>query len=338
MRRVRMIPGLLVALLFAGHAALAALSSQQPVIAITDVTVIDVEHDRSIDARTVLLESGRIVALTASADAQIPANAQRVDGRGKFLIPGLVDMHVHLFNGYSKRPPNTWAFPLFVANGVTAVREMNAAPGDMAIARQWRARAAAGELVAPRIVEAGVAANGRTTAEARARVDAAAAAGAEFIKVFSEVPAAQWRAILDEAHTRLLPVSGHVPAGVPLPVAAQAGQRTDQHLMQTYEACSTKEASLIHARASLDIDALAERRDTVEADVLAAFDATLCNRVACRRRTRQSIDACRPRRVRCFRPPGSRCSLSRPGCRRSCRPVLPARRRIRACSPGAGWR
>lgn len=113
--------------------------------------------------------------------------AECVDGHGKFVIPGLVDMHVHLFNNYSRRPPNDWTFPMSVANGVTAVREMNATPEDMAIVHQWRARAASA-LVAPRILAVGIAGNGRTPAQARVRVDGAADAGADFIKVFTEVP------------------------------------------------------------------------------------------------------------------------------------------------------
>jgi imidazolonepropionase-like amidohydrolase len=94
------------------------------IVAITDVTVIDVEHGRSIGPRTVRVDDGRIVAILRSRDANIGAMAQRVDGRRRFLIPGLVDMHVHMFDFSSHRPPNDWTFPLYVANGITAVREM----------------------------------------------------------------------------------------------------------------------------------------------------------------------------------------------------------------------
>jgi imidazolonepropionase-like amidohydrolase len=271
---------LLLAVLPWSGVLFAASPPERPVIAITDVTVIDVEHGRSVGPRTVLVDAGRIATVAVAADIRVPAGAQRVDGRGKFLIPGLVDMHVHLFNGYSKRPPNEWTFPLFVANGVTAVREMNAGTDDMAVVRQWRTRIEAGELIAPRILGLGIAANGRNAAEAKARVDAAADAGADFIKIFSEVPNAQWRAILDEARARALPVAGHVPAGVTLLAAAKAGQRTDEHLMQAYEACSTKEASLIAERAVADGEALAALRDAEEVRVLSAFDAQTCVRVA----------------------------------------------------------
>ena len=250
---------------------------ERQVIAITDVTVIDVEHSRSIGPRTVLIEDGRIAAIDKLADARIPANAQRIAGRGRFLIPGLVDMHVHLFNNASHRPPNEWSFPLFVANGVTAVREMNTLPAAIVQVNQWRQRLEESELVAPRILAAGVAVQGSSPRDAADQVKADA--GADFIKVFSDVPAAHWHAILDAAKARGLPVAGHVPAGVPLLVAAAAGQRTDEHLMQAFEACSTIEAQLLDARRDLDAEALVATRDAQEARALDAFDRVTCERV-----------------------------------------------------------
>ena len=118
-------------------------------LAITEVTIVDVEHGRRTSPRTVLVEAGRIAAIVAPADAHIPEHAERVDGRGKFLLPGLVDMHVHLFNTYSKRPPNDWAFPLFLANGVTGVREMSADAESMVVVRRWRREFDEGRLLTP---------------------------------------------------------------------------------------------------------------------------------------------------------------------------------------------
>ena len=162
-------------------------------IAITDVTIIDVEHQGSLGPRTVLIDSGRIVAITAPREARIPAAAQRITGRGRFLIPGLVDMHVHLFNHASRRPPNDWSFPLFIASGVTALREMNAQPADLAAVQRWRAALDGGVLVAPRIVAAGVAVHGRSPRDAAHLVDVARDAGADFIKIYSELPVAHWQ-------------------------------------------------------------------------------------------------------------------------------------------------
>jgi predicted amidohydrolase YtcJ len=189
-------------------------------------------------------------------------------------------MHVHLFNNASKRPPNTWSFALYVANGVTAVREMAALPESIATVNAWRGAAADGTLVAPRIVAAGVVVDGASPAEAAQRVDKAADAGADFIKVFSDVSVANWHAILDESRRRSVPVAGHVPAGVPVLTAATAGQRTDEHLTQVFEACTPIEQHVIDGRRDLAGHVLNERNDADEPRVLDAYDQHACDRVA----------------------------------------------------------
>lgn len=220
------------------------------------------------------------MAIDIPRESHVPDGAQRVDGRGRFLIPGLVDMHVHLFNNASHRPPNTWTFPMFVANGVTAVREMAAIPASMSIVRAWRKEEEDGTLVAPHILAAGVVAYGPSPEEAVRQVDAAADAGADFIKVFSDISAASWRAVLDASHRRSLPVMGHVPAGVSVLAAAQAGQRSDEHLTQIFEACSTIERAVSDERHGLEGDALTARSDAQESRVLEAYDQRTCDPVA----------------------------------------------------------
>lgn len=248
-------------------------------IAITDVTIIDVEHGRSIGPRTVLIDAGRIVAIVAPRDARIPGGAQRVAGRGRFLIPGLVDMHVHLFNNASRRPPNDWTFPLFIASGVTAVREMSTEPASIAVVNRWRTALDHGELVAPRIVAAGVPVRGRSPHDAAGQVEAAGDAGADLIEVYSELPVSHWSAIVDASRARSLPVVGHVPAGMSLLAAAAAGLRSNEHLMQAYEACSSAEAQLLEDRRGQSGDALTARRDAQEVRALDTFDRDTCQRV-----------------------------------------------------------
>ena len=248
-------------------------------VAITDVTVVDVDQGRSLRRKTVLIADGRIVAIDASADANVPAGTQRIDGRGCFLIPGLVDMHVHLFNNATRRPPNDWAFPLFIANGVTGVREMRAEPAQIGDVNRWRKELSEGSLVAPRILAAGVAVRGSSPDDARRQVDVAADAGADFIKVFSDVPVSHWKAILGAARARSLPVDGHVPAAVSLLDAALAGQHSSSHLMQAFEACSSIEAKIIKERLDVrgDASALLELQ---EPRVLSAFDPRACRRAS----------------------------------------------------------
>ena len=248
-------------------------------LAITNVTVVDVARARLVRSRTVIIDNGRIAAMEPADHAHIPARTVRIDGHGRYLIPGLVDTHVHFFNLSSHRPPNDWGFPLFIANGVTAVREMCGDAATMRLVKQWRNALESGELAVPRILAAGIPVYGKSPQDAAQEVDAAAAAGADFIKVFSEVPAAHWRAILAAAKTRALPVAGHVPAGVSLLDAAAAGQTSSEHLMQAYEACSSIETPLLEERGDLQGETLVDRRDAQEARVLAAFNASVCRRV-----------------------------------------------------------
>lgn len=258
----------------------AAQAPDRSIVAITDVSIVAVENGRRLGPRTVQIADGRIVAIDKPGEARIPAAAQRVDGRGRFLIPGLVDMHVHLFNNSSRRPPNTWAFALFIANGVTAVREMASEPASILVVNQWREAIANGELVAPRILAAGVVVYGKPLEDTARQVDVAADVGADFIKVFSEVPEQSWRAILEAARQHSLSVMGHVPAGVSLLASAEAGQRSSEHLMQAFEACTTIEKNVLDDRRGLAGNELVARRDAQEARVLDAFDQRTCDRVA----------------------------------------------------------
>ncbi|HWM24110.1 MAG TPA: amidohydrolase family protein [Chthoniobacterales bacterium] len=185
-----------------------------------------------------LIVDGQITAIGELDTMDIPSAAVRVDGRDRYLMPGLVDMHVHLFNNASRRPPNEWAFPLFVANGVTGVREMLTEPAAMTVVDRWRTQVARGELVAPRVLAAGASVGAESVEETRRQVREAKAAGVDFLKIFSQAREPQWRTILEEARAQRMPVCGHIPGEVSLLDAATAGQRSNEHLTQIYEACS----------------------------------------------------------------------------------------------------
>lgn len=263
-------------LLVAGVAGRAI--AKAPPLAIEHVAVVDVVRGNLVPERTVLIAHGRIAAVGKPGAVVIPRGAVRVDGRGRFLIPGLVDLHVHLFNNATQRPPNDWMFALFVANGVTGVREMAATPRDMQQVARWRKAVDDGALVAPHVLAAGVAVN--DASDVREQVREAAGSGADFIKVFSELPPSSWRAVLDEARLRHVPVAGHVPAAVAAVDAAQAGQVTAEHLMQIYEACSSIEGEVLAARRGLDGAAATAMRDAQEMRVLHAFDPATCTKTA----------------------------------------------------------
>jgi cytosine/adenosine deaminase-related metal-dependent hydrolase len=249
-------------------------------IAIEEAAVVDVARGEIVSPRTVLIVNGKIVAMGEPDAITIPSEAVRVEGRGRYLMPGLVDMHVHLFNDASRRPPNDWAFPLFVANGVTGIREMRTEPASLETVQRWRAKAARAEIVAPRVLAAGVAVSGETADTARQQVREAKTAGADFLKIFSSVRERQWRAIIEEARVLRMPVGGHVPAEISLLEAATAGQRNNEHLTQVYEACSDKETQWLDARKGLENKELGKLREAQEQPVLESFDQSACDRIA----------------------------------------------------------
>ena len=139
-------------------AALTAAPDSQPV-AFVDVSVIPMDRERVLEHYTVVVRDGRIVAFGPVGDIQVPRGAARVDGRGKYLMPGFAEMHGHLPNpqapGTTPELVESVLF-LYVANGVTAVRGMQGNPGALVI----RDRIARGELVGPRLWVAGPALGG----------------------------------------------------------------------------------------------------------------------------------------------------------------------------------
>ena len=248
----------------------------RPDLAIEDVSIIDVENDRTLRHRTILVSQGRITAIAATGRIAIPATATRIDGRDRFLVPGLIDVHVHLFNNPSGRPPNDWALPLFVAHGVTGVREMSARPANVPVLAQWARDADAGTRVAPRVLGVAMAIGGEAPA---AQVDAAAAAGATAIKLFSEFPDAQLATTLAAARAHRLPVVGHAPPARPLlDTAPDLG--TNEHLMQAYEACSPVGNDILAERRAAPPASVGDVLAAQEPRVLAAFDARACRRAA----------------------------------------------------------
>ncbi len=233
-----------------------------------------------VGPRTVLVVDGRIAEIGTPETIAIPAAARRVEGRGRYLMPGLIDMHVHLFNNATHRPPNEWAFPLFVANGVTGVREMAGTAGDLPTLRAWQDARAEGRLIAPRVLAAGLVVGRNAVTSVREQVIKAHAVGADLIKVFSDLPEPEWRALMDEARALGIPVCGHIPREVKLLEAAAAGQRSDEHLTQVYEACSTREALLLQARKGLSLQESDSLQSAQEPEILASFDPQLCARTA----------------------------------------------------------
>ncbi len=235
---------------------------QQNILAISDVTVIDATGAPAKPNMTVIITGDRITTIVKTGEVAIPKNAQLIDGKGKFLIPGLWDMHVHTVLGSL---PERF-FPLFIANGVTGVRDMAA---NLGLLKQLRKDINEGKRVGPRIV-AGQMVDGpmpvwpglpiSISDEASARQTAASVKdrGADFIKVYSLIPRPAYFALADEAKKLRITFAGHVPVTVSAFEVSDAGQKSIEHLEGILRASSTMEPEL---RKTLE-EALKNAKDT----------------------------------------------------------------------------
>lgn len=230
-----------------GDAAQAATHATAASLTIQDVTVIDTGTGMAAAHRTVKIVGGRISAVVASRAAKASSGTRIVNGSGKFLIPGLWDMHVHGNN----QPWFADFFPLYLANGVTGIREMFGPPN----AGQFRAELAARHVDAPRIYLGSPIIDGyppvwpksisvKTPAEARQAVDEQVRNGADFIKVYSMLSRDAYFAIIDEAKQRHIDVEGHVPRRVSIWEATAANQKSIEHLNGIGIGCSSREEEL----------------------------------------------------------------------------------------------
>ncbi len=222
------------------------------------VTVIN-PGTSSVEAdRAVTITGDHITAVSSSANFAPPSQAKIIDGTGQFLIPGLWDMHVHSAFGDWFPGGRDIILPLYVANGVTGVRDMG---GDIPVLFGWRKQIASGELIGPRMVVSGPMLDGylpdgktfrfpssipvTSVEDAVAAVDSLKAQQVDFIKVQSLIPHDAYLAAATEAHKQGLPFVGHVPDAVRIDEAVAVGQKSIEHLMGSSAGCSTVEDRVI---------------------------------------------------------------------------------------------
>lgn len=212
-------------------------------LAITDVTVIDVANGTHRAGVAVLIEGGRIASIGGGIN--IPRGVTRLNGKGKFLIPGLWDMHSH------HQGTGADGVDLFVAKGVVGTRDMGA---DADFIFPLRRRIRSGELLGPEIVLSGPILDDappdfpyrrrtRNAAEARIAVHDLKQLGVDFIKVHDHTPRDVFFAIAEEAPKVGLTFAGHVPSAVTVEEAADAGIRSIEHLAnyRVFGDCGTGE-------------------------------------------------------------------------------------------------
>jgi hypothetical protein len=227
----------------------ATTGSQQP-LAITNVTVIDVASGTTRPDQTVVIRGTRIVQVAASRHVRVPAGSRVLPGRGKFLLPGLWDMHVHAGVVAGRD-----LLGLYVANGVTGIRDMG---GDWATLARWRREIADRRLPGPRMILAGPYLEGgdvpiahiltRTPEEGRAAVDSLVGLGVDFVKVHSQLTRETYLAIAQRARERGIPFAGHVPRVVGSADASDAGQRSIEHLLAIPAPCTPGDSVALRPR------------------------------------------------------------------------------------------
>ena len=201
-------------------------------IAFSSVSLVAMQDETIVPAQTVLVEDGIITAIGGAGSVSIPADADVIDGTGRFLMPGLADMHIHAIVGTDGETD----LLVQLAAGVTTVRVMWGGIGHL----DWRERIRTGELPGPRLYVASPGLEGNppywpasvvvsTESEARAAVRAQVAAGYDFIKVYNQLQLALYDVIIEESRALGIPVIGHVPRSMSAEYAIAAGQDTIEH-------------------------------------------------------------------------------------------------------------
>jgi imidazolonepropionase-like amidohydrolase len=226
--------------------ALAAISTgvssqAPPAIAITDVTVVPMDRERTIANQTVVVRGDRIAAMGAASEVTIPPGATRIDGRGKFLMPGVAEMHAHIPGGKSPDSFMHRVLALFVANGVTTIRGMLGDPRHLPL----RDAVAKGQIVGPTIYTSGPSFNGNSVTSPEAGVKMVQdqkAAGYDLLKIHPGVPRAAFDAVAAEANKLKMPFAGHVPADVGLERALTSKYRSIDHIDGYFEYAVKRDA------------------------------------------------------------------------------------------------
>ncbi|HEV8357176.1 MAG TPA: amidohydrolase family protein [Gemmatimonadales bacterium] len=219
-------------------AALTAAAQQRPPVVILNVNVIPMDRERVLAGQTVVVEGDRIVAVGPTASVKVPAGALRVNGAGKYLIPGLGEMHAHIPPGNATDAEIARTLELWVVNGVTTVR------GMLGTARHlpFRDRANRGEILSPRIRTSGPSFNGNSVPDADSAVrmaKAEKAAGYDFLKIHPGVPRAAFDSLARTADLLNIRFAGHVPLAVGLRRAIEAKYWSVDHLDGFLEALAT---------------------------------------------------------------------------------------------------
>lgn len=260
----------------------AADAAAQGRVVITSVTVIDVTDGSLQPDQTVIVEGNRIAFVGPAQEAAIPDGAEVVDGEGRFLIPGLWDMHVHTLHPWSI----PIFYPLYPALGITGVREMGNSYIPLSEVADLRRQLREGELLGPRFLTSGHELDAapkhwphsiavRDAEHGRFLVDSLLAERADFIKVYENLPRDVYYAIVERAKERDVPFVGHTPEALTPAEVSDAGQRSIEHWGRISDFCTSGGDEFYWASTRYE-EASADEQHAILEAVLRDYDPTLC--------------------------------------------------------------
>lgn len=206
----------------------AGSAAAQEVFVLENVNVVTMDDDRVLRGRTVVVRDGRIEAVGDAMSTAVPSGARVIDGRERYLVPGLAEMHAHVPPSSDRRYLEEVLF-LYLANGVTTVRGMLGEPGHL----ELREQLARNEVLGPRLYTSGPSLNDRSVSspdDARRIVLEQAEAGYDFVKLHPGLTREEFDAAVEAAREAGIALAGHVSEDVGLVRALEAQQATIDHL------------------------------------------------------------------------------------------------------------
>ncbi|MEO0560166.1 MAG: amidohydrolase family protein [Bacteroidota bacterium] len=200
-----------------------------PDLVFENVTVVPMDRERQLESQTVVVRGDRIVEVGPTGEVEVRDNATVVDGKGKFLVPGLAEMHGHVPPPSAPVELTEETLFLYLSQGITTVRGMLGAPGQLDL----KARANSGELLSPTLYLAGPSFNGNSVSspeQAESMVRAQVDEEWDLLKVHPGMTRAEYDAMAETANELGIRFGGHVPAAVGLEHALEMGQETFDHV------------------------------------------------------------------------------------------------------------
>jgi imidazolonepropionase-like amidohydrolase len=219
------------------------------------------DRERTMPGSTVLVQGDRIIAVGPASRVTVPAGAARVNGNGKFLIPGLAEMHAHIPGGQASDSVVERTLFLYVAGGITTIRGMLGHPRHL----ELRARAARSDLISPTIYTSGPSLNGNSVPTVQAALTMVAeqkAAGYDFLKIHPGIQREVFDSLSVAAGRAGMRLAGHVPLDVGLQRALEARYVSIDHLDGYVEAMVRRDAPVTAAESQLFGINLGEHLDT----------------------------------------------------------------------------